>query len=521
GWLNEFFSINTLSAIGNYSQCIRGGDSIKVLSNSALISANQSWNNGGSMRKHFYDLFERLGGCNTSSSTFNLNVESFGNWKNANDKFLGVRVLKDNHYYYGWVRLSVGAHSFTVKDYALNLTADSAILAGQVDCSNISSTVEISNGQSISCGGSPIELKAHCQLSIANSFQWFQNDLPITNAIDSIFIATSPGDFNYVVNYNNSCFDTSEVVALIFDALSPPIISFIGDTLFSNYAGDNQWYLNNVIIPGATDNFYVPGQSGNYKVEITDSLGCSSFSENYDYENCNDLPYDLIVPGGQTTSCNGSHIELDAEVNISLVDSVRWFRNSEAITDANNTTFIAVMSGNYNFISYYNSECIDTSISVAIVIHYTPQPIITVSNDTLFSNYSSGNHWFFNYNLISGAVYNFYVATQSGTYQLWVVDSIGCSGISSPVDIIATGIQNNSNNAITYFLDEKILHINLGEAISETQTARLVNELGVILQKISITSPEFSIDMNQYPPGIYFVMLDEGKRRSIIKFVLN
>ncbi|MEY4594660.1 MAG: hypothetical protein RIQ47_1070, partial [Bacteroidota bacterium] len=51
-----------------------------------------------------------------------------------------------------------------------------------------------------------------------------------------------------------------------------------GDSLISTSASSYQWYRNGVAIPGATDQLYVALQGGDYSVEATDSLGCSSFS---------------------------------------------------------------------------------------------------------------------------------------------------------------------------------------------------------------------------------------------------
>lgn len=53
-----------------------------------------------------------------------------------------------------------------------------------------------------------------------------------------------------------------------------PVVSLSNDTLFSTPATTYQWYFNGYQIPGAVDAFYVPSQSGNYLVRITDANGC-------------------------------------------------------------------------------------------------------------------------------------------------------------------------------------------------------------------------------------------------------
>lgn len=56
---------------------------------------------------------------------------------------------------------------------------------------------------------------------------------------------------------------------------APQGISQSGDTLFANTgASSYQWYYGGVLIPGATDYFYVASQMGDYNVVATDGNGC-------------------------------------------------------------------------------------------------------------------------------------------------------------------------------------------------------------------------------------------------------
>lgn len=53
-----------------------------------------------------------------------------------------------------------------------------------------------------------------------------------------------------------------------------PTISESNDTLYSSPATTYQWYFNGYQIAGANGPFYVPTQTGNYLVRITDANGC-------------------------------------------------------------------------------------------------------------------------------------------------------------------------------------------------------------------------------------------------------
>src|SRR6185503_6298533 len=61
----------------------------------------------------------------------------------------------------------------------------------------------------------------------------------------------------------------------VFPNSPPQSIQQSGDTLTSNTGFVTyQWLFNGDTIPGASNNFYVAGQSGDYNVICTDSNGC-------------------------------------------------------------------------------------------------------------------------------------------------------------------------------------------------------------------------------------------------------
>ncbi|MES2426488.1 MAG: S8 family serine peptidase [Bacteroidota bacterium] len=65
--------------------------------------------------------------------------------------------------------------------------------------------------------------------------------------------------------------------------VTKPAVTQTGTTLTSNAASGNQWYLDGKLIEGATGQTYLPQQSGNYQVAITQSTGCVTLSDNFAY----------------------------------------------------------------------------------------------------------------------------------------------------------------------------------------------------------------------------------------------
>lgn len=69
----------------------------------------------------------------------------------------------------------------------------------------------------------------------------------------------------------------SAAVVGVSAAPAPPTITIIGNTLISSASTGNQWYRNNLVIPGATAQAYTITQSGYYAVENS-QLGCTVIS---------------------------------------------------------------------------------------------------------------------------------------------------------------------------------------------------------------------------------------------------
>jgi hypothetical protein len=80
--------------------------------------------------------WDGIGGTfNTGYMAFVTNGQSYpnSNWVGPLiDGYLGLQIVKNNQRHFGWARLDigVGSESFIVKDFSVNLTPDSAMIAG-------------------------------------------------------------------------------------------------------------------------------------------------------------------------------------------------------------------------------------------------------------------------------------------------------------------------------------------------------------------------------------------------------
>ncbi len=98
---------------------------------------------------------------------------------------------------------------------------------------------------------------------------------------DSIHYTIKQTGTYYVSAYNiRGCLIT-DTVKVNFAALAPPIISQNSDTLYTDSGYNSyKWYYNNNSILGNSHTLKIT-KNGNYRVEITDSNGCTNTSVNF------------------------------------------------------------------------------------------------------------------------------------------------------------------------------------------------------------------------------------------------
>lgn len=110
-----------------------------------------------------------------------------------------------------------------------------------------------------------------------NSYWW----LPGAASNDTNIVYTG-GNYTVQVSDANSCSTVSAPFAVTVNPLPTPNISLQpNNDLVSSAVTGNQWYLNGVLIPGATNQIYTPTVNGTYTVEVTDANGCVGISPPY------------------------------------------------------------------------------------------------------------------------------------------------------------------------------------------------------------------------------------------------
>ncbi len=130
------------------------------------------------------------------------------------------------------------------------------------------------SGPSAFCEGNSIILTA----SSGVNYYWSNGA-----TTQSITVTTSGIYTVTVTDFNNCSGISSPLLVTVYPLPLKPTITANGTTLTSSALYGNQWYLNNNIIPGATNQTYDVTQNGSYTVMVTDANQCSNTSDPYNF----------------------------------------------------------------------------------------------------------------------------------------------------------------------------------------------------------------------------------------------
>ncbi len=111
----------------------------------------------------------------------------------------------------------------------------------------------------------------------ANSYTW----VPTTglNSSTSAAVTANPASTTtYTVTGTYGGCSGTQVVTVTVDPAATAQITQIENLLTSSPGTTYQWYLNGILIPGATSQSYLATQNGNYTVMTTNASGCSATS---------------------------------------------------------------------------------------------------------------------------------------------------------------------------------------------------------------------------------------------------
>jgi hypothetical protein len=148
-------------------------------------------------------------------------------------------------------------------------------------CADSVGPVNVQVSKTIMCSGDSAEL---CAPAGFTSYLWNTGDTGIC------IYAKSTGNYYVIVHSINRCSSASGQVSINVYP-SPSVSTAVnGDTLSVYNSVKQQWFLDGNLLPGDTGKMYIASSPGNYSVQVTDSNGCLSMSNEIVISNIGDIP---------------------------------------------------------------------------------------------------------------------------------------------------------------------------------------------------------------------------------------
>jgi hypothetical protein len=191
---------------------------------------------------------------------------------------LSSSALSGNQWYTGADALSsdtgVSLIVRTTGSYSVHVTDTSGCLAQSSPLVvTVISVIGGNQAPTIYPAGPVVVCSDTISLLAANavSFQWYLNGKAMSGQNSGSLAVTRSGSYT-VTTDSTACSvpsaqSTPVVVTMV--ASTTPAISAVNGVLVSNLANNNQWYLNDSLIAGATQQDYTPGTPGTYTVRLT------------------------------------------------------------------------------------------------------------------------------------------------------------------------------------------------------------------------------------------------------------
>jgi hypothetical protein len=256
------------------------------------------------------------------------------------------------------------------------------------------------------------------------SYEWLQNNLPIQNANQVNYVATTVGTYALkVTNSTLNCVDTTNSIQITVNAL--PIVSAgqnqslcTGSSATLNGSGASTYTWNNNVTNGVA---FIPATTQTYTVTGTDANGCQNTAQVT--VTVNALP---VVSAGQAqTLCAGA----SATLNGSGASTYTWNNNV-----TNGVAFTPAATQTYTVTGADANGCQNTA-QVTVTVNTLPvvsagQAQTVCSGASVTLNGSGASSYTWNNNVTNGVAFT-PQATQ--TYTVTGTDANGCQNTAQVI----------------------------------------------------------------------------------------
>lgn len=227
--------------------------------------------------------------------------------------------------------------------------------------------------------------------------------------------------------------------------------------------------------------------------------------------------------------CNSGNVTLSAS-GAPANGSYRWYESAQATTsiagqaEKSYTTPVLQQSKTYYVAAVSAMGCEGTRKAVVAEIVTPKNVTIEVKGDSLVSNYTDGNQWYFNQSMLTGSTAQAITVTKSGIYTVEATFN-GCT-TSATREMIIAGTEHEAISVSVYpnpVVNE--LHIEVPATNRELSTFRLINAAGQPAGTIELqrdgSNWTGTFDMKHHASGVYIIQSTDAASTIEVKVIKN
>lgn len=190
-----------------------------------------------------------------------------------------------------------------------------------------------------------------------------------------------------------------------------------------------------------------------------------------------------------------------------------WYESAEA-TEAipgalasNYITTVLDKSKTYYVAAVNSLGCEGAKVEVlAVVENFDNAEISETSYGVLTSNYTSGNRWYFNDELIPDATGQNLSVTESGLYRVEV--SVGSCTTMDEFEFVVTGVEDRLQN-ISFYPNPVVDKLVIDVADKDVGLINVISNTGQLVAQVNVNKndKEAEVDFANMPTGLYLIRL--------------
>lgn len=426
---------------------------------------------------------------------------------------------------------------------------------------NLPVAVSIEVSENNVCEGTSVTFTATSVNGGSNpSYQWYVNGANTGNNSTSYTYEPANNDeVSIILTSSEMCTTgnpaTSNIITMAVNPLLPVSVSIETSannvcegspatfTVTSVNGGTSplyQWQVNETNTGTGSDTYtYIPENADIVAVILTSSELCTSgnpaTSQTITMTVNPVLNVSASIAASANNVCEGTPVTFTATfVNGGSNPSYQWQVNGTNAGD-NSSTYIYEPANSDEVTMILTSDEICTTanpvtsnILTMEIIPVPAKPTFIVSSDTLTSNAPAGNQWYLENILVTGAIEQQYIATESGNYSVTVTLN-GCSSeMSNSVYVTINGIGDPEvigNATIFPNPTSGEFNVNIPSLKNGEFTMKVVNNTGAVLFSSNYTftgfEQKYSVDISQLSNGTYTLIIQQQNKTITNKLVLN